>query len=118
MRPYKAVIGTLLVPALVVGACGERIVDREAVTKKGHYGACSRKAYEEALQFQRDNKKDELLAMYLMEIVFHLPAGQRVLVLQHTANSLVELKALDHPYEGKIWWASEKAIEIKKGESP
>ena len=115
MRPYKAVMGTLLVLALVVGACGERIVDSEAVTKEGHYGACSRKAYEEALQFQCDDKKDDLTAMYLMEIVFDLPAGQRVLVLQQTANGLVELKALDYPYEGEIWWASEKAIEIKKG---
>ena len=115
MRPYKAVVGSLLVLALVMVGCKEGIADKEAITKKGHYGACSRRAYEEALQFQRHNKKDDLTAMYLMEIVFDLPPGQRVLVLQQTANGLAELKALDYPYEGEIWWTSEKAIETNKG---
>lgn len=111
-------IGNVLVLALVVAACGERIVGREAVTKKGHFGARSRSIYERALWLQRENEKSELTAMYSNKILFTLPPKQRILILRQTANGLVELKALDYPYKGEKWWASEKAIEIKKGERP
>jgi hypothetical protein len=117
-RPYIIVIGNLLVLALVVAACGERIVSREAVTKKGHFGARSRIIYERSLWLQRENEKSELMAMYSNKIVFALPPKQRVLILRQTADGLVELKALDYPYEGEKWWTSKKAIEIKKGGSP
>lgn len=118
MRPYKAVIGSLLVLALIVVACGKQIAMREAVIKKGHFGARSRGAYERAIWLYHDNKTDDLRALYLMDRIFDLPSGQRVRVLRQTANGLVELEALDHPYEGERWWASEKAIEITIGESP
>ena len=118
MRPYKAAIGILLVLILVVVACAGQIVARVAVTKKAYLATRSRSDYEIALQLQRNNKTDALKALYLTDRIFDLPPGHRVLVLQQTANGLVELKALDHPYEGERWWASEKAIEIEKGESP
>jgi hypothetical protein len=111
-------MGSLLVLALVVAACGERIVGREAVTKKGHFGARNRSIYERALWLQRQNEKSELTVMYSNKIVFALPPKQRVRILRQTANGLVELKALDYPYEGEKWWTSEKAIEIKEGGRP
>ena len=104
----------LLALALVVVACDERIVGREAVTKKGHLGARSLDAYKKALWLYRQKRTDDLKVMYLSDRIFDLPLGQRVLVLLQTANGLVELEALDYPYEGERWWASEKAIEIMR----